>query len=352
MMQIESLTTNDQRWTSVLSRLDHDFYHLPQYVQLEAKRLNATPEAILVEDGEQLFFVPYLVRCCSTLFSEMETPFYDAVSPYGYPGILISHHGRNPDFAAQGLNALRQTLAERGVSAAFLRMNPILGENFAALFPKDFFYDSSQTVIVDLEPNESELRKQVRRALQQTLKKCSGLGYTAQIVSLLDVIDPFVEIYQQTMDRVQAKDSYYFGRDYFVDLAHLPGVHCCTINSGSTIVAACVLFECDGLVNTHLGGTRAEFLSSSPFTMAMFESILWAKSRGNRCLQLGGGVGGREDSLLHFKTGFSDKRKNFHTSRMIIDERKYHQLVSLAAQASGKTPEKLLTSNFFPAYRS
>jgi len=336
---------------SALSRLRHDFYHQPGYVQLEARRINATPEALLVSSGEQLFFVPYILRSCNLLFPEIREPMFDAVSPYGYPGILISDDGRNAGFVAEGLAALRQTLGERGVSSAFLRMNPILGADFATLFPDGMFCHSSQTVVVDLKPKEAELLKQIRRAFQQTLRKCHGLGFTARVDSLTDVLDTFVEIYWQTMDRVNAKESYYFDKGYFADLARLPGVHCCVIESGSTIVAACICLECDGIVNTHLGGTRTEFLADSPFIMAMHESIRWAKSRGNRWLQLGGGVGGREDSVLHFKAGFSDKRIDFLTSRMVIDTAQYHQLVCHAAKTSGATPEKIMSSNFFPAYR-
>lgn len=337
---------------SALSRLRHDFYHQPGYVQLEARRINATPEALLVSDGEQLFFVPYLLRSCNLLFPEIRKPMLDVVSPYGYPGILISNRGRNAGFVVEGLAALRQTLVDRGVSSAFLRMNPILGADFATLFPDGMFCNSSQTVVVDLEPHEADLWKQIRRAFQQTLRKCDGLGFTARVVSLTDVLDTFVEIYWQTMDRVNAKESYYFDKDYLADLARLPGVHCCVIESGSTIVAACICLECDGIVNTHLGGTRTEFLASSPFTMAMYEAILWAKSRGNRWLQLGGGVGGREDSVLHFKAGFSDKRIQFHTSRFVINDTQYHQLVCHAAKILGSTPETMMSSSFFPAYRS
>ncbi|MFY7874990.1 MAG: hypothetical protein ACOVQM_06050, partial [Pirellula sp.] len=95
-----------------------------------------------------------------------------------------------------------------------------------------------------------------------------------------------------------------------------------------------------------------EFLADSPFIMAMHAAIRWAKSRGNRWLQLGGGVGGREDSVLHFKAGFSNKRTHYLTSRIVIDDAQYHQLVCLAAKTSGATPEKMMSSNFFPAYRS
>lgn len=351
-MLVETLTTNDPRWVAALSRLSHDFYHQPDYVQLEAQRMKAIPEALLVSDCERLFFVPYLVRSCNLLFPEIQTPLFDAVSPYGYPGILISDCGRNSKFVAQALAVLQETLAERGVCAAFLRMNPIRGHDFVALFPQGTFHDSSQTVVVDLESSETELLKHIRMAVRKRVKRCQALGYKVRIVSLVDVLDTFVEIYSQTMNRVQAKEAYYFDKDYFASLALQPGVHCCVIESGSTIAAACVFCECDGIVNTHLGGTRTDFLAKSPFTMIMVEAMLWAKSRGNRWLQLGGGVGGREDSLLHFKAGFSDKRFPFHTSRLIINDVRYQQLVCFKAKAENVSPDTVLASNFFPAYRA
>jgi len=351
-MRIETLTTDDSRWMEVLRVLRHDFHHQPLYVHLEAERMNATAEAILVSQCDQLFFVPYLVRSCNLLLPEICEPAFDAVSPYGYPGILLSEAGRNPTFVQKSIAALRDTLTERGVCSVFLRMNPILGEDFTALFPPNFFHDSSQTVVVDLELDEELVWKQVRRAFNQTYKKGKAFGFTSRIVSLENVLDDFSELYKQTMNRVQANESYYFDREYFASLARLPGVHCCVIENRSTIVAACIFFECDGIVTTHLGGTRTEFLSQSPFTLLVFEAIRWAKSRGNHWLQLGGGVGGREDSLLHFKAGFSDKRIPFLTSRFILDQAKYHQLVCCAANAKHSNSETVLSSGFFPAYRS
>jgi CelD/BcsL family acetyltransferase involved in cellulose biosynthesis len=351
-MRIETLNTNDSRWMEVLSTLRHDFHHLPAYVKLEAERMGATAEALVISEGEQLFFIPYLLRCCNQLFPEVQEPIFDVVSPYGYPGILLSDSGRTPTFAARSFGAFKETLAARNVCSFFLRMNPILGDDFATLFPDDAFHDSSQTVVVDLGLPETQMWKQVRRAFHQTLRKGQALGHKPRVVALGEVLDTFVELYNQTMDRVQAKVSYYFDRNYLERLACLPGVHCCVIENGSTILAACIFIECDGIVNTHLGGTRTEFLSQSPFTMVIFEAINWAKARGNRWLQLGGGVGGREDSLLHFKAGFSDKRIPFLTSRSVIDKSKYSQLVNLAASATQSSPESVLSSSFFPAYRS
>ena len=351
-MRIETLTINDPRWKAALCRLRHDFYHLPCYVQLDAQRMQATPEALLVSDGERLFFVPYLMRSCNALFPELQEPVFDVVSPYGYSGILISDTGRDASFAAEGFAALRVTLAERGVCSAFLRMHPILGNDFTTLFPPAVFNNSSETVAVDLYLSETDLMKQLRSGHQTILKKCKSLGYTAKFVPLIDVLDAFIELYKQTMDRVQAIETYYFDRKYFASLALLAGVHCGVVESGSTIVAACLFFECGGIVQAHLGGTRTEFFSKSPFTMALFQAILWAKSRGNRWLHLGGGLGGGDDSLFHYKAGFSHTRFHFLTACLIINEIKYRQLVDLKAQAEKLASEATFESRFFPAYRS
>jgi hypothetical protein len=348
----ETFAIDDPRWTAVLGRLRHDFYHVPSYVKLDAERIKATPEAMLISDNERLFFIPYLVRACSPLSSESQEPVFDVVSPYGYPGILLSDAGRDASFAAEGLAAFRSTLSARNVCSAFLRMHPILGSDFTTLFAPEVFSAAYETVAVDLQQSDADLLKQVREGHRRTYKKCLGLGYTARIVSLADVIEPFVDLYEQTMNRVHATDIYYFDNEYFLGLAHSPGVHCCVIESQSTIAAACIFFECDGIVTAHLGGTRTEFLSKSPFVMAMIEAIFWAKSRGNRWLNLGGGVGGRFDPLFHFKSGFADTRFQFLTSSLIIDESKYQQLVHLKALEKQLAPESLLSSGFFPAYRS
>ena len=351
-MHVETLTTNDPRWTAALCRLRHDFYHLTSYVELEAQRMNATPEALLVSDNERLFFIPYLVRSCNSLFADLQEPVFDAVSPYGYPGILISDAGRDACFAAEGFSAFRESLAERSICSAFLRMHPILGNDFTMLFPPGVFTDSSETVAVDLDMDEAALQNQLRSSCRAKIRKCMKLGYTSRFLTLSEVLDEFCEIYNQTMERVHAKEAYYFSREYFARIAQLPGVHCCITESGQTIVAASVFFECDGIFQYHLGGTLTEFLSTSPVSMNLFDTIVWAKRRGNRWLHIGGGVGGKEDSLFSFKAGFSPTRFQFLTSRMIINESKYHQLVSLKAQEKESSPEALLASNFFPAYRA
>ncbi len=351
-MRIEFYGVDDPGWQEALSRLPHDFYHRPEYLRLEARRMNATAEAVTVRDGEHLFFVPYLIRPCDPPFPEATTGTSDIVSPYGYPGMLLNDARKDPAFARNAVASLCDRLATRGVCSAFFRMHPLLCDGYQEAFPPGTFTDHGETVAIDLSPDEKTLWKQIREGHRATINKCQKLGYTARFVRLTDVLADFRDVYAQTMHRVQAKDTYYFGREYFEELARIDGVHCCAIENGSTIVAACLFFESGGIVQAHLGGTRTEFLPNSPFHMTLHHASLWAKQRGNRWLHLGGGVGSTEDKLLQFKRGFSPVRLRFLTAEFVTDSAAYAQLVDLRARDLGVAPESLLSSAFFPAYRA
>jgi len=355
-MDIHHLKIEDPAWLDALGRLRHDFYHRPEYVGLDGQSNHAEPRAFLAQDGERELFLPYLLRKCGTLFpgADAAGEVFDVTSPYGYPGLILSDNARqSPDFAQQAMQQLSATLAAQGVCSAFFRMNPLLSEGLTGLFPENFFFASSETVAIDLTVDEKQIWKNIRDGHQWTIRKCQKLGFEARMVPLAEYIDSFMDIYQETMDRVHARDSYYFGREYFERLAASPAhVHCATVEFEGRPAAAVIVFECGGIVQAHLGGTKSEFMNKSPFHLALYHTTGWAKSRGNHTMHLGGGVGGSNDRLLHFKRGFSDLLFPFLTLRLITDQAKYRELTSLRAQAGNIPVEELLGSDFFPTYRT
>jgi hypothetical protein len=232
-------------------------------------------------------------------------------------------------------------------------MHPILNHNFEQFFPPNTFTANGETVSVDLTLSESQIWAHTRKGHQSTINKCKRLGFTGRIVDYREYINEFLAIYEETMNRVGAKQSYYFNRDYFEDLSKLKGIHLCLVELDNEIASACLFFECCGIVQAHLGGTKTKFLNSSPFNLMLDYVRYWAKERGNEFLHLGGGVGGStKDSLYTFKSGFSRQKHNFMTLRLITDEEKYRYLVELKAKDLNIQPEQLLNSDFFPAYRS
>ncbi len=353
-MKITTLDINNPLWNETLSKLNHDVYHLPEYVKLDSQRTNTKPEAFLLEDGDNIFFAPYLLRSCSDIVTGETSDLYDVISPYGYSGILMNEAAMsNPEFPDFALIQFKQQLKQRGVCSAFLRLHPILGEKFSQVFQTDPLTKSGQTVSIDLNLSEEQIWAKTRRGHQSTINKCMRLGLSAKIVPYADFIDEFIDIYEETMNRVKAKDSYYFSRDYFKGLLNLGDqVHLGVVESESQIVCVCLFFESCGIVQAHLGGTRTEFLKQSPFNLLLHHTRLWAKDRGNTYLHIGGGVGGNKDNLYTFKSGFSKQRHDFLTLRSVVNNAKYDDLLEFRANSVNKSVEELIQSEFFPAYRA
>ena len=354
-MYCNILETNSIQWRKILTSIKHDIYQLPEYVALEAKRNQNKPEALLISEGEKIFFVPYLLRSGNALgeVSDSQEEVLDVISPYGYPGILLSDAARNSSqFVHHALKELQQTFQSRGICSAFLRLHPILSDNFPEVFPPNSLTNNGETVSIDLSLDTDKIWSQTRRGHKSTINKCKRLGLTARTVSFADYMEEFLLIYKETMDRLEAKDSYYFERDYFNDLLNVGDrLHLVIVESDRQIICASLFFEYCGIVQGHLGGTKTEFMKQSPFNLLLHHARLWAKERGNKFLHIGGGVGGNKDKLFTFKSGFSKQRHQFFTMRLIIDETKYDRLVRNKAQTKNISVAQLKESNFFPAYR-
>ena len=156
-------------------------------------------------------------------------------------------------------------------------------------------------------------------------------------------LDRFIALYLDTMRRQNAAPEYFFSRDYLSGLwQQLRGhIHLGVVEVEGSVVCAGLFGESNGIVQYHLSGTDERALELSPLKTLIDFGRRWATQRGADTLHLGGGVGSAQDSLMHFKAGFSDRRHLFKTWRVVLDERQYTKL-------SGKEPE---STGYFPAYR-
>ncbi|ODH01546.1 FemAB family protein [Nostoc sp. KVJ20] len=355
-MNIQVIDLANPLWLEILEKLSYDVYHLPEYVYLESQRTQTIPEAILIADGEKIFFLPYLLRRCDNLFDgEFTIPeVFDVVSPYGYPGFLLSEAAANtPDFLNLALEKLKSVFLSKSVCSAFLRLHPILNQNLNEVLASKFFQVSGETISINLSLSATEIWQQTRPEHRTYINRCKRDGFTTRMVNFQDYIDVFIDVYTQTMQRVEAKKYFYFDYKYFASLANMnENIYLCILELNNKVACAGIFTECCEIVQYHLGGTKNEFLKQAPSKL-MFDYVrFWAKERGNKVLHLGGGVGSAKDSLYKFKAGFSKQKHSFLTLRLITDEEKYIDLVKLRAKSLKTEPETLLESNFFPAYRS
>ena len=272
--------------------------------------------------------------------------------------MLLGNSDRDPNFIKQCWIATHQYWQSRNICSAFLRLHPILNENLDLSIEQidsNVVCNRSEIVICDVDRSLDELRQQIRRNHRTKIDKLKKSGFTARMVPIELYLDKFIDIYHETMHRVNASSNYFFEKSYFEDLVSALGdrIYLFVVELEDKIAAAILITEFSGVVQYHLSGTKTEFLSQSPNTILFSYIMEWGKNRcNNRYLNLGGGLGGQRDSLYHFKAGFSKQTKTFATIGSIVDRDRYDYLLNLRAKALNITVDELKNSAFFPTYRS
>ncbi len=321
-MSFRLIEPEDPLWNKRLKEVQSDFYQYPGYVKLAGQIEKASGFAAYIEEGADWILVPILKR-------SIEDGWFDAVSPYGYSGIL-----GNPSLLPVAL----ENLERLGCVSLFLRFHP--------LYNPDLGQNIGKTVVIDLSKSVDELAYETRKDHRQGIARLEKEGFEAEIDKNWSFFDDFFEIYSETMKRLEASKGYFFSRDYFLGLRNgLSGnLHLCVVKKCGSVTAAGLFSEVGGLVQFHLSGTHSAYLKNAPSKLMLHFMRFWAKERGNRWFHLGGGVGGREDSLFKFKSGFSSVFCDFQVGRYILNPKKYDQLVSRRGV--------IQSTDFFPVYRA
>ncbi|MGV1049726.1 MAG: GNAT family N-acetyltransferase [Solirubrobacterales bacterium] len=271
-------------------------------------------------DGRQLL-APLIVRPVG------EGPERDAISPYGYPGLVEA-----PAASAAALDPAAIDLSATGLVSVFLRH---------ALGPAPLAGATERNVVQVAEPalppkSRSSDRRQIRRNLEA--------GYTLALVPGAETTAAqragFLDLYEQTMRRTGAAAHYFFAAAYFdrvlaarrtwLALAHAPG---------GELAAASLAAVSDGYLHYYLSGSDDAHLRDSPMKNVVARLVEHSAELGLP-LNLGGGIT-RGDALEEFKRGFANRTEPWLSSELICDPEKYRLL------SAGKSP-----TPFFPLYRS
>lgn len=340
-MTAEFLTPDDHRWGEFLERVPHDIYQRPEYVRSAARHEGGTPTAFLAEADGSALLVPLVRRPLPPCLGAPETSC-DAISPYGYPGILATGDAR---LLARCATAFRDAAHAAGIVTVFLRLNPFLAQPSEALDSLGLVERGGPVVYIDLTRTPDELWAQTRANHRTGIRKLQRDGFQV-VMDDWERYQAFIDLYTITMQRVEATQYYFFPASYFADLRRELGdrLHLCTVVApDGSVASAGIFFVTGGMVHYHLGGTAEAHLRHAPSKLMFHHVSRWAQERGERALHLGGGLGAMEDSLFNFKAGFSPLRAGFHTCRVVVDPERYASLVG--------PQEASELSGYFPAYR-
>lgn len=335
-------------WKKFLNTAKHDFYHLPAYAEFASKYEGGTPGAFYVEDGGASMLVPVLMHSLPSGLDESISGC-DFISPYGYPGAIFSGDV-DPGKAGILFDGLVAAARQCGAVSVFLRTHPLL-----SLFPDmmakiGMLVKHGRTVYGDFCGEKENIWSALCVNHKRDIRKLEKAGYIS-VCNDFRYWRDFIEIYRATMRRVGAKKLYFFSDQYFDDLMAALDNHLylwSVISPEGEVASASLFIETGNIVQFHLGGTNERFLRNAPGKKLIFDVGNWAQGRGERYFHLGGGVGGQEDSLFKYKSGFFKNYSEYFTLRVIVDNEKYdalkHQWISV-------TGNREYDDGFFPIYR-
>jgi hypothetical protein len=305
--------------------VDNQFFRSRPFLDAEA-----VTHTLRIESDEGELVAPLKVR-------EIEgTDARDAISPYGYPGLVPPMSERTSSrYAGKTAFALDPAGVDFGGTAlvsAFIRH---------ALGTPPLTDPTERNVVQIADPqlppkSRPSDRRQVRRNLEA--------GYAIELVPGGETTPEqragFLEVYEQTMRRAGAAAHYFFGAAYFdrVLAADRTWLALAVAPSGE-LAAASIAAVSDGYLHYYLSGSADAHLRAAPMKNVVTRLVEQAAELGLP-LNLGGGIA-PGDALEEFKRGFANRRQAWLTSELICDAEKYARL------SAGRDP-----GGFFPAYRA
>jgi hypothetical protein len=262
----------------------------------------------------------------------------DAISPYGYPGIVAAAGAADVDHPGVGsmsaapLDPASVDFAATRLVTAFIRHtlaeSPLIGA-------------SERNVVQIADP---ELPPKSRPSDRSQIDRNLRNGYQLRIVAGPETEAAeragFLAAYEQTMRRTGAAERYFFGAPYFDRLLESDQAWLALARApGGGVAAASIAARSDGYLHYYLSGSADSHLRDSPMKNVVAALVALSAELGLP-LNLGGGLT-RGDRLEEFKRGFANREQAWRTSEIVCDAAAYARL---SAGSDG--------GDFFPAYRA
>ncbi|MGN6179853.1 MAG: GNAT family N-acetyltransferase [Mucilaginibacter sp.] len=340
-MKYRSLTVKDRKeWDDYINKaLFQDIFHSWVYHSMNTE---GEPLLFVYLEGDIFIALPVIKRKID------DTDFYDMTSVYGYSGPVSNVNAA--EMSNTTLNnfktAFTNFMAEENAVCIFSRLHPFIDqctllENIGGIV------ENGTTLYMDLSSSVEEQRNGYEKRLCRQVRQLREKNYIIKEAVGIDEIRAFVDIYHKNMDRLNASSHYYFDEKYFTDIINLDGFDnkLLLIYDGTTLTCGAIVLLSDTIIRNHLSATSPDYLNESPSKLLTDEISMVGRRLGKRIFHLGGGVGGKEDSLFEFKKRFSNQQVKDHIWCYINNHTAYDHIVAKAgADIDGQ-------SSYFPLYR-
>ncbi len=330
-------------WDNIVRTFpNYDVYYLSGYVKAFEIIGDGSPELLYYEgDGLRAIYV-FMKRFIAE-------GVYDAVTPYGYGGVLFDGDKSEAKLKAFWSEYV-EMMQEEHIIDNFVRYHPVPA-NAVPMKQISNVIDLGKTVAMDLTSPDviwtnihSKNRNMIRKAEKNGIEILHGQG--------MELMDQFIEIYNATMQKDNAEEYYFFKRPFYESIdrdLHDNYEMFYAMYEGRPIAMSIMIFA-NGQLNYHLSGSDIEYRNLAPSNLLLYKAALWGCEKGMKTFHLGGGVGSGEDNLFKFKIAFNRfSDYQFSIGKEIFDPEMYDRLVKERAE---RDPSFDQESHYFPLYRA
>jgi hypothetical protein len=335
--------TSRSDWSGALASFKRppDIYFEPRYLAAYDRYGDGHATGVFVADGTELLYVPYLLSPIPG-----ETGLYDVQGAYGYGGPVVSCSPTS-EFLENAWHAIESVWREQGVVAAFLRLHPLVGN--------EYYMGTRWSVVADRPTISIDLRAGVEAAFagaagsnhRNMVKRALQLGMYAVCRQVTpESMRAFSVMYRETMTRLNANAYYFFDGEFFERLQTELG-NCLDIIQVSNEVGdtRCMALIMYGPRWAHYYLSARENTAPNCSTNLLLQAASEAaQRRGLLGIHLGGGrTASPADSLLKFKERVGHVRHQFRTARLVIHPDRYSRLIQTwTRQHADAVPEWFL----------
>ncbi len=323
-------------WDDLLAEIGcRDAYLSRGYVEASCLLDGGRPALLHVADEGG-----HVVFACSLRAVPRFDTLTDVTTPYGYGGPVAV--GTAPPLEPFW-ELYERWCTENAVVSTFLRFHPRF-ENHRYAGPAVRLEPLAATFCWRLA-GDDDLVASMHRHHRRVVRKAAGEVDVEAREGPVG-LDEFRALYENTMRRRDAEPFYFFPGSYWDALANGVGAELVRFDGlvAAELVASVLCLTSPPWLHYHLGGSAESARSVGATNLLMLAAARWGRARGYEQFHLGGGVGGREDSLWEYKRRFSPRgQREAWIGKMIHDEPSY-----LAATGA----DALDVHGFFPAYRA
>lgn len=243
-----------------------DLYFREEYVRLyETDKEKAC--CFVYQDGDSIMLFPFLRR----EFQFKGNTYYDFETAYGYGGPISNDH--SDTFITAALEAMSEKALSENFVCGFVRFHPLL-ENWDYFEKVGRLIMDRKTIAIDLSDGiEATWMNEIHTKNRNVIKKGEKNGLEFIVDEDFAYLTEFEDLYNSTMDKLEADGFYYFDPSYYDQLKNtIQNRFLGIVKHEEKVVAGAIFFYQLPYGHYHLAGSDKSALKLSPNNYLLWEA--------------------------------------------------------------------------------